>query len=1659
MSSSIHQWIRTACRMGRSGTAGDQTYAASSGISEAEDQELARLTYLEPAFPDREAVRSFGFTRLSSSGRCVLFRAVQKGARDDLGRPATFSQAFVFDDFSILSAPPYAFADSPQFRPPLSEDEASSPVVPPNLPLLAPAALQPSPWLTNPAQRLAWMQPLIKGAGDGPGRLYKLLSLIEKCFDGDQLRPLLLAATESEAIAAAAVLWELCGMAPESGHLRQFSFASFLDQGNNSEFRLAARPAQWGRPSGKFLSRFTTVLRFDEDAAFEEGKVHRVEPPWVHHIGEYLQRMFGSATPAILERAGLEAADTRLRRLTVFNSKRPLKEDLKGWITELRLIAADPAFTEAVAKADTDRLRTGIDLLEFRDWNTFDLAARQNLARYSRSKTLAFANYCGGESQRLAVAAPDRAKIDAAYAEISRHTAAWEEVEAALRQSLPKGSPGWVSLALLACKYRQPLSPEISQQLPGALAQPQTLPGVAEVLSAFSQKERDTFRACLPPTTQQNLDVALADQALSDASAFRALCQDSKSLLAFFGTIATDPKRVTMAARQLLLQPAATARLVLPDLVRSPALAPIVHRELADRLSDQAARKDWLTSEAGGLGRLLAGMDETDLTRLVALLAPNASSPQKASLIAGYRAARIDFCPERQFTVTLTEALALLPITPDGRSDVLDGLEAYNYESAEEACTQRAAALDGLPFEPEKHPRLFLLQHLQYFTPARMVGLANVSTLAERIVTAFSSAALQPEHQRSAVLAILDQIDGNAAPPLLSELLKQAPHRLLGVFSEVLSSTDCSLQARAVISPLLPQAAASVPSAPGPQVAHTPAPTAVEDPPPPPASPARVADIPVRDGPPAQVRPPAGPPAAPQARPASTTPQVAATPRAVAASALSRSAGGPTARDKQRTVLKFGTVGTDADQPVEETEPPPAKPDTTPESSTVVVPSNTPEAAPYYGPPALAAAPDDELPAPTNWQQPFEQRAEWSGDGTAEKSGPRREARRRPRSMLENVLYFSIAAVTLLIVISIIFPPKKRLTIFRGSTPEEQTRIDTPQVEPQLSEPSNSPEGSDPQQSQRGTTAPPTPKSNEAASRPLIEAAGAATVVESGHPKDREKAATEKTSRLLEGGTVADNKRLTDGSGMASPALNGQAAASTPQTLDPAPPSPPPAAGMTTVAPTTGTGSTGVDTSALLDSYHAAIDKGDLEGAGQIFAQLAPSLDRSSRVFLSEQDKLTTLETEIREFPETLKKLDADAYSVLAQQSFDAKQLEAVKTAFSLLADKYKRAKESQKSAVDQAYKSLADTVLRVFEQVVGKAPDQAELLLKCLPEAPARGQPGAGAPVFTQLPMLLARVDQSKQQIEAKKAAMAQQASTHAQTRETELKRLEGEVAKGNIEALADAAKGLPGINEPDAKSHKERYEALLKVNEIMIAVTRDFSDSRKIPTGEGIDLKPLTGSPKKAVEWAYGVAKSLRDKKYLTALESLCQPKITKYSEESRGRIADAESFTPQSAVYDLVTKVINMVSVQLGPDLVNNGKAWTNEDIWAADSPTPPTPEARKAVVELVQEALSKAGYRVQTIDGKAGPGTVEAILLFERESEVAGSGRISAWLLKDLGIDLAAPAPAAPPKTNGEKKESTRSAKGGRTAASDNEITGKTKRRTLYIITIHPFGRPM
>ena len=73
-------------------------------------------------------------------------------------------------------------------------------------------------------------------------------------------------------------------------------------------------------------------------------------------------------------------------------------------------------------------------------------------------------------------------------------------------------------------------------------------------------------------------------------------------------------------------------------------------------------------------------------------------------------------------------------------------------------------------------------------------------------------------------------------------------------------------------------------------------------------------------------------------------------------------------------------------------------------------------------------------PAPSNWQQLFEQRAEWSGDGTSEKSRPRRKALHRPPSVRGTVLYYLTVAVSLLIVIWVIFPPKKRGSIFSGST-------------------------------------------------------------------------------------------------------------------------------------------------------------------------------------------------------------------------------------------------------------------------------------------------------------------------------------------------------------------------------------------------------------------------------------------------------------------------------------------------------------------------------------------------------------------------------------------------------------------------------------------------
>ncbi|MBL9133096.1 MAG: hypothetical protein JNG86_17935, partial [Verrucomicrobiaceae bacterium] len=203
--SQILHWIYTACRMGQSGTAGHQTYRMSNGITEQEDEELARLTYLGAASPDRPPARSFGITTLSS-GRHVLFRCTQD-AKDDLGRPSCFREAFLFSDLAHLTAPPWAFADSPQFREALDANEVSSPDLPPPLPPLT--VLQPSPAYATHEARQTWLASMIQKSSGLPGRLAKALSLLERSLDDDSVRPVLLAASEEEALAAFALLWDV----------------------------------------------------------------------------------------------------------------------------------------------------------------------------------------------------------------------------------------------------------------------------------------------------------------------------------------------------------------------------------------------------------------------------------------------------------------------------------------------------------------------------------------------------------------------------------------------------------------------------------------------------------------------------------------------------------------------------------------------------------------------------------------------------------------------------------------------------------------------------------------------------------------------------------------------------------------------------------------------------------------------------------------------------------------------------------------------------------------------------------------------------------------------------------------------------------------------------------------------------------------------------------------------------------------------------------------------------------------------------------------------------------------------------------------------------------------------------------------------------------
>lgn len=249
MPASFDQWLYAACRLGRSGTSGYQTYSASPGVTPEEERELAKLAHFIAGGDEAAPLSAFGIKRLAS-GRWSFCRSSQ-GATDDLGRPGYYSHAILVDKVNDLPWPPYFYFQSPSFRGPLTDQEQKVATVPPPLPQIE---LEIGNLFEDFRDNAGgWLGEFVE---QWPQATRQLLA---SAF-WEQPYHQVLVAEEAEAVLAVfALAWHEC----DREGRRDLSVCTLQPDRNDTAFTVAGWPPRLGRPDDRFLHRFSTVFAWN----------------------------------------------------------------------------------------------------------------------------------------------------------------------------------------------------------------------------------------------------------------------------------------------------------------------------------------------------------------------------------------------------------------------------------------------------------------------------------------------------------------------------------------------------------------------------------------------------------------------------------------------------------------------------------------------------------------------------------------------------------------------------------------------------------------------------------------------------------------------------------------------------------------------------------------------------------------------------------------------------------------------------------------------------------------------------------------------------------------------------------------------------------------------------------------------------------------------------------------------------------------------------------------------------------------------------------------------------------------------------------------------------------------------------------------------------
>ena len=281
----IDHWRFGACRIGRTGGAGYQTFACSTGVTADEEEEMAAVTRFFPHMgATHAAMTMMGLKRLASGDRRWCFFQSSQGAVDDLGRPAYSCEAFLVhdEDLERLGVPTYLCYSAQgwqgipalQFGPPLSQREACTTSYP------GPLARLPFPEENPAEQSKNWVKDYwskddearIKGRAVGARLLAERRSPEASVF---------LPEAAHDIIAVFGLLWEMT-VPDQRGHL---SFCTFVAPSNETRFTLGGWPVrQLGRPDGRYLGRYHSILILDQ-----VGNPNEIPPALPAVLKDFLQ--------------------------------------------------------------------------------------------------------------------------------------------------------------------------------------------------------------------------------------------------------------------------------------------------------------------------------------------------------------------------------------------------------------------------------------------------------------------------------------------------------------------------------------------------------------------------------------------------------------------------------------------------------------------------------------------------------------------------------------------------------------------------------------------------------------------------------------------------------------------------------------------------------------------------------------------------------------------------------------------------------------------------------------------------------------------------------------------------------------------------------------------------------------------------------------------------------------------------------------------------------------------------------------------------------------------------------------------------------------------------------------------------------------------------